>query len=79
MSCPLEGRAYIYLAKLDFLNDRGGPSMQNYVEQALRSCGPSTARCCTPLPARRTWPAIPPSGWSTQSGHFIPAAHISGN
>ena len=36
MSCPLEGRAYIYLAKLDFLNDRGGPSMQNYVEQALR-------------------------------------------
>jgi tetratricopeptide (TPR) repeat protein len=36
-SCPLEGRAYVYLAKLDFLDAHGmAPSMQDCVAQALR-------------------------------------------
>lgn len=34
--CPLEGRAYIYLVELSFLNNISDSVRRNYVEQALR-------------------------------------------
>lgn len=34
--CPLEGRAYIYLIELSFLNNTSDSTRRSYVEQALR-------------------------------------------